>query len=128
MTCQSGCPTLSASDIDCITATVAASLSTSLPLYRKSSITTRDGYGHTTTGYGQIGNVSCNVIKPTETQLQLFSNIIGSQRALRLRVLEATDIQEGDEVTYQGYQWLVHSIEDAASFTVTKHALIYAVI
>ncbi len=64
MTCQSGCPTLSASDIDCITATVAASLSTSLPLYRKSSITTRDGYGHTTTGYGQIGNVSCNVIKP----------------------------------------------------------------
>lgn len=118
---------LSAAEITSQQATVAASLDVTLPVYRKT--VANDGYGHTTETYpgSPTHTIACNIIHPTATVLQLYASVIGSQRALTIRVMEAADILEGDRVAYDGLNWKVQNLLDAESYSVTKHYLITTV-
>ena len=116
---------LSASELASITTTVAAALDVSLPLSRPTR--SNDGYGHTTESLVSQGNIACNIIKPTATQLQVFAGLIGSQRALIIRVMQATDVRENDQCVYDGLTWRVQTILDAESYTVTKEYLMTVV-
>jgi hypothetical protein len=116
---------LSAAQLANITTVVASSLDQSLPRYSKS--TASDGYGHKTETWNSQGNIACNIIKPSATQLQSFASIIGSQRALLLRVMSTATLNEGDRIVYDGLNWLVQNLQDAESYTVTKEYLITVV-
>lgn len=113
---------LSTSELACIADTVAASLDTSLPVTRRTA--TPDGYGHTTEVWNSVGSVAMNLIKPSATQLQAFAGIIGSQRAMLIRVMQTSDVREGDHIAYDGLAWLVQNVQNAESYTVTKEYLI----
>lgn len=108
-----------------ITATVASSLDQSLLLERVTR--SPDAYGSRTEIWASVGNVACNVKSPTATQLQVYAEIIGSQRSLVLRVMNTTDIRENDRVTYDSLKWRVHGIENADSYTVTKEYIIVVI-
>lgn len=116
---------LSAAELASITTTVASALDVTLSQYR--STKTADTYGHTTKARTLIGSIKCNILKPSATQLQAYADIIGSQRALVIRVMQASDVQEGDEFFYDGLYWIVNNLQDAESYTVTKEALITVV-
>ena len=118
---------LSAAEIAAMTATIASALDVSLPLSRKSSTPTNDGYGHDTTGFVSVGNVQVNIAKASTAMLQVYADVIGSQRALRLRAMQTTDIRQGDHVAYDGLTWLVHEVENAESYTWTKDYLMAAI-
>jgi hypothetical protein len=103
-------------------AIVQQALDKSLSHYRKT--TTDDGYGHSEETWSQIADLSLNIIRPSATQLQLWADIIGSQRALLIRVMDDADVQEGDHIDYSGLTWLVQNIQDTESYTWTKEFLI----
>ena len=88
---------------------------------------TNSTYGHTTRTRVSQGNIQCNILKPSATQLQTYADIIGAQRALVIRVMQASDVQEGDEFLYDGLYWVVNNMQDAESYTVTKEYLITVV-
>lgn len=113
---------LSASELASIQETVASALDTSIPQYR--SIKALDTYGHTTNTRVLIGDIKCNIIKPSASKLQLFAEIIGSQQAVILRMMQAEDVQEGDEFLYNDLYWVTNNIQDAESYTVTKEVLL----
>ena len=119
---------LSAAEIASVTATVAASMDQSLPLYRKT--TALDGYGHTTETYPGTPTLTlaCNIIKPTATQLQLYADIIGGQKALMLRYMPSSDVREGDRIVYQGVNWKVNPIDSAESYTFANEVIITVVV
>jgi head-tail adaptor len=106
---------LSTAEIASITATIASSLDQTLALYRKTL--THDAYGSNTEAYVSQGNVLCNIYKPTATQLQSYAGLIGSQRAVMLRVMPATDVRENDRIVYANLNWLVQTVENADSYT-----------
>lgn len=116
---------LSAAELDCIYATVAASLDVSLTLTRDTN--TRDTYGHQKPASTTASTIQVNVINPSAGQLQIFADKIGSQRALILRAMQDTDIREGDHIAYDGLSWLVNGVMNAQSFSVTKKYLITVV-
>ena len=116
---------LSAAQLDCIYATVKASLDQSLTLSRDTHGT--DTSGHQTVTGTTTSTIACNVIKPTASQLQIYAGKIGSQRALTLRAMQDTDIREGDRVEYDDLDWLINGVMDAASYSVTKHYLMVTV-
>lgn len=115
---------LTTSETTWITSTVSSSLDQSLPLYRPTK--SRDSYGHDTYTYPgtPTSTIACNIIKPTATVLQSYANIIGSQRALTLRVMSTTDVKERDRIVYDALNWEVQNLMDAESYTVTKEYLI----
>jgi hypothetical protein len=106
---------LTDAEVASITATVASSFDQSLPLYRK--VLTPDAYGSNTEGYASQGNVSCNIYKPTATQLQIYAALIGAQRAVMLRVMPSADVRENDRIVYAGLNWLVQNVQNADSYT-----------
>ena len=116
---------LSAAELACIAATVEESLDQSLTLSRDTFTT--DTSGHQKLASTATSTIACNVIKPTASQLQLFAGKIGSSRALTLRAMQTTDIREGDRVAYDGLDWLINGVLDAASYSVTKHYLMVTV-
>jgi len=116
---------LSAAELASIQATVASALDVALPQYR--STKAADTYGHTTRIRVSQGNIQCNILKPSATQLQAYAGIIGAQRSLVIRVMQASDVQEGDEFLYDGLYWVVNNMQDAESYTVTKEYLITVV-
>lgn len=108
-------------ETDSILAAVASALDVSLPLERKS--VTPDGYGHSVETWASIDSVQVNLTKPSATTLQAFAGIIGSQRALTIRAMQTSDIREGDRASYDGLKWLIHNVQNAESYTVTKEYL-----
>jgi SPP1 family predicted phage head-tail adaptor len=117
---------LNADEVAWMTPIVSSSLDVSLPFSRKS--VTPDGYGNTTETWTSYGNISMNIIKPTATLLQLYAEVIGEQRALVIRVMQTTDVRQGDRLVYDGLNWLVQNLMDAESYTVTKEYLITTVV
>ncbi len=113
---------LSASELASIQTTVTSALDVTLPQYRSAS--TLDTYGHTTRARTLIGNIKCNIFKPSASKLQAFAEIVGSQQSIMLRMMQAEDVQEGDEFLYDDLYWIVNNIQDAESYTVTKEALL----
>jgi len=118
---------LTASEIAAITTTVQGALDVTLPLYRKT--TALDGAGHTTETYPgtPTSQVQCNIIKPSATLLQAYADIIGEQRAILIRVMQTTDVRQGDRIVYDGLNWKVQNLQDAESYTVTKEYLVTTV-
>ena len=119
---------LTASETTWMTSIVSSALDQSLPLYRKT--TSADLYGGTTESYpgSPTHTIACNITKPSANMLAAFDCIIGSQRAVILRVMSTTDILEGDRVVYDGLNWVVQKFLDASSYTVTKECLISVVV
>ena len=95
---------------------------------QRGTVTGTDSYGHTTSTPNTIGTPLVNIIRPTDTQLQQFAGIIGSQRALLIRYMPTTDIRQGDTLVYGGINWKVNEILVSESYTVTNDALITAVV
>lgn len=116
---------LSAAETASLQATVALALDQSLPLFRPTS--TPDGYGNNTQTLVSLGNVTCNVYRPTATHLQLFGSLIGAQQAMMLRYLPGTDIREGDQVTYKQENWLVQAIQVEESYTIPNDLIMTVV-
>ncbi|SRR6266567_2027885 len=118
---------LSAAELASMQSTVSASLDVTLPVYRKT--TANDGYGHTTETYPgtPTHSIDCNIIRPTATVLQVYAGIIGSKRALTIRVMQSADILEGDQIQYDSLKWKVQNLMDTESYTVTKEYLITVV-
>jgi hypothetical protein len=116
---------LTDADVASITQTVASSLDATLPVYRKS--TAIDGYGHSTETWTLVGTFNFNVFSASATVLQAYAAIIGTKNALMLRLMQTTDLREGDRVVYSSLNWLVNNIQNAESYTVTKEALITVV-
>jgi len=114
---------LQSSQTTWMTALVKKSLDKSLPQYRKSSTKTDDGAGHDTTPMVSFGTLDCNVKSPTAGQLELYAGIIGSQKSVVLRVMDDSDVQQGDEIDYDGLRWTLHAVENADSYTFTKEWL-----
>jgi head-tail adaptor len=104
-----------------IIATITNSLDASLPLERNTPGV--DMSGHATESWASHGSISCNVKNATASMLQLYAGIIGSQRAVVIRVMETTDARQGDRITYLGLKWLLHELNDAESYTWTKELL-----
>jgi hypothetical protein len=117
---------LTAAELTAITATVQASLDVTLPQYR--ATLGEDTSGHETETYNLLANVSLNIIKPTATQLQAFADLIGSQRALVIRVMQTQDVAQGDRFVYDSLNWRVQALMDAESYTVTKEFLMSVVV
>ena len=117
---------LSAAELASISNTVAGSLDVTITRVRTTAIS-KDGYGHSTSPTTSSASYMCNVIKPTATQLQAYAGIIGSQRALMIRFMPASDIKQGDTISYQGVNWYVQSILNAESYTIGVEALMTAV-
>jgi head-tail adaptor len=113
---------LSDAEVASMRTTVQGALDVTLPLYRKA--VTDDGYGHTTETWNLQGDVLMNIIRPSATQLQVYADVIGSQRALMIRVMDDADVREGDRLQYDSLNWLVQNIQNAESYTVTKEFLI----
>ncbi len=116
---------LSANDIASITAIVAASLDVTLPQYRNTP--GEDTSGHATETYAFFANVALNIIRPSATTLQLFADVIGSQRAIIIRVMKTQDVKQGDRFVYDGLNWRVQALMDSESYTVTKEYLLSVV-
>jgi hypothetical protein len=117
---------LSAAELASISSTVAGSLDITITRIRTTA-KAQDGYGHTTSPTTSNANYLVNIIKPTATQLQAFADIIGSQRALMIRYMPASDIKQGDIIQYQSVNWLVQSILNAESYTIGVEALMTAI-
>jgi Tfp pilus assembly major pilin PilA len=114
---------LTAAEIADITAMVASSLDVALPVYRKATST--DSYGHSTEDWTNlVGTFNVNIFSPSAKQLQAYAGIIGSQNALMLRFLPASDIREGDRVIYMAKNWIVQNIQNAESYTFAYDALV----
>ncbi len=112
-----------------ITSVVSSSLDQSLPWTRNTGQgTSSDGYGHSTDTEVSQGALACNVRRPSASVLQLYAGIIGSKRALTLRVLSTTTVRQGDHVTYDGVTWTVQALIEPQSYAVTKDWLITAVV
>ncbi len=118
---------LTGAELAWMTPIVASSLDVSLPLYRDTS-TAQDDSGHHLETWTSQGNVSLNIIKPTATLLQLYADIIGEQRALIIRVMQITDVRQGDRFVYDSLNWRVQNLMDAESYTVTKEYLVTTVV
>ncbi len=118
---------LSAADIASMTATVAASFDVTVTVQRITT-PTQDVYGHATgTPVTVSTTAKMNIISPSDSMLQLYAGVIGSQRALLIRFMPTTDIREGDQIVYGGYNWRVHEILSAESYTFVNNALIVTV-
>lgn len=117
---------LNDAQITAIQAIVASSLDASLPLERNTP--GADGSGHATESWSSHGSIACNVKTPTASMLQLYADIIGSQRAVMLRAMQTTDIKQGDRITYDGLKWLIHEVQNAESYTFTKEYLAVTVV
>ncbi|SRR6266567_2172615 len=119
---------LSAAELASMTATVAASLDQSLPLYHKS--VTPDGSGHSIETYAATPDLmlSCTISKPSATQLQLYADVIAGKQARNMRFLPGADVREGDRVVYQGKNWRVQPLEWASSYRVASDALIVTIV
>lgn len=120
-------PSLSAAERACMASVVASGFSTALPLYRNTP--GRDTSGHATEDYAPYGTLACSVVSPSATRpgaalLQLYAEKIGSQRMLVLRVALDADVQEGDQVDYEGLRWELQGIQDASSLSFSKQCLI----
>jgi len=113
---------LSASELANMNATVAASLDVSITVQRRTP--TNDGYGHTTESYATVGTPLCNVVKPSDSTLRLFADVIGSQRALVLRFMPVSDIRQWDQILYNSKTWVVQEILNAESYTFANECLI----
>jgi hypothetical protein len=110
---------LSADEITGQYNTLSASLQNSVQQYRKSA--GKDAYGHSTeTPYLLYNTLSANITRPSATQLQLYGDIIGSQRALVMKVMTDADIIEGSAIQYDGVMWMVHGSQNANAYSVTK--------
>jgi hypothetical protein len=119
---------LSDAQIAFYTTTIKRSLDQSLPLSRKSSTKTTDTSGHDTTPLASVGDIDCTVSKPTASQLQLYASVIGSQRAVMLRVMATDDVRQGDVVAYDGHDWTIHVVENAESYSWTNDYLAIVII
>lgn len=120
-------PSLSAAERACMAAVVESGFGTKLPLYRNTP--GRDTSGHATEGYALHATLTCSVMSPSATRpgaalLQLYAEKIGSQRMLVLRVALDADVQEGDQVDYEGLRWELQGIQDASSLSFSKQCLI----
>jgi hypothetical protein len=117
---------LSASEIAAIQSTISGAFDVTITIQRKAA--GQDNYSHANGSYNTVtNNAKVNVYKPSATQLQSFAGLIGSQWALMVRYLPSTDIQEGDQVVYNGTTWLVQNIQNSESYTWALDALITAV-
>ncbi len=116
---------LSAADITSMTAIVAGSLDVTLPQYRNTP--GEDTSGHPTENYAFFANVALNIIRPSATTLQLFADVIGSQRAIMIRVMKTQDVKQGDRFVYDTLNWRVQALMDAESYTFTKEYLLSVV-
>jgi head-tail adaptor len=117
---------LSTAQTTWIIATIASVLDASLPLERNTPGT--DTSGHATESWASRGSIACNVKTATASMLQLYAEIIGSQRAVMLRAMQTTDIKQGDRITYDGLKWLIHEVENAESYTWTKKYLAVVIV
>lgn len=119
---------LPASELADITAVVASSLDVTLPQYRPT--TSQDGYGHTVYTYPSTATaqVACNVSTASASLLQAYATVIGSQRAVKLRVMQTTDVKQMDRFVYDGVNWNVHERLNAESYTVTNEYLLISVV
>jgi hypothetical protein len=118
---------LNAAEITANTATVAASMDQSLPLYRRS--VTKDSYGNDVEGYpgSPTLQLACNIYKPSATTLTTYAGVIGGRRALMLRYMSTNDVREGDRVVYQSLNWRVQPLETAASYQFANDVLIVVI-
>ena len=110
-----------------MTTLVAKTMDVQVTIIRN-TVTGTDSYGHTVSAPTTIGTPLVNIIRPTDTMLQQFAGIIGSQRALLIRYMPTSDIRQGDTLVYSGINWKVSEILISESYTVTNDALITAVI
>jgi hypothetical protein len=117
---------LSAAELASMTTTVAASLDVTVTVQRRTP--SPDGFGHTTEVWNTLSTPKINVVKPSDTTLQAYADVIGSQRALVLRFMPTTDIQQNDQIIYLGKNWKVQEILNAESYTIGTGALITAVV
>jgi hypothetical protein len=117
---------LSDAQIASMQATIARSLDVTLPLERNTPGV--DTSGHATESWSSAGNIACNVKNATASMLQLYAEIIGSQRAVTIRIMETTDARQGDRITYLGLKWLLHELNDSESYTWTKELLAVTVV
>ncbi len=109
-----------------MTTTVASALDVTLPLSRNTP--TVDTSGHSVDSYASVGTIKANVIKPSASVLQQYAGIIGSQRAVVLRVMNSTDIRQTDHLTYDGVVWTIQERLDASSYSVTQHFLMTVIV
>ena len=116
---------LNASEISWMQTTVSSALDVTVTVQRQTPA--QDGYGHDNGAYSTIGTAQVNVIKPSATDLQAFSDIIGSKLALLLRFMPTTDIREGDQILYGGRTWKAYGIQSAESYTFTDEVLIVTI-
>ena len=109
------------------TATVAAFLDQSLPLYH--ATITQGASGNTVETYGNTPNflLPCNIFKPSAEILTVYADVIAGRRALMLRYMPTQDVHEGDRIVYQGLNWRVQPVETAESFTFANDVLITTV-
>jgi hypothetical protein len=103
---------------------VASSLDVQITVQRPPATPVLDSYGHDMGVPVTVGTAMVNVKKPSATTLQLYADIIGSQRAEMLRFMPPTDIREGDQIAYQGKNWMAHGLDSAESYTFTNEVLI----
>lgn len=115
---------LSPAELAAMTATVAASLDQSLPLYHVTR--TPDGSGHTTESCANTPDLmlACTISKPSVTQLQLYADVIAGKQARNMRYMPTSDVREGDRIVYQGKNWRVQPLEWASSYRAASDALI----
>lgn len=108
-----------------ITKHVLSTLDVTLPISRPTK--TADGFGHTTTSYSVVASVPMNLKNASATQLQTYAGLIGSSRAMVIRVMNNANIQQGDTLPYDGLTWLIQAEMNASSYTVTKEFMIVAI-
>ncbi len=119
---------LTATETASILATVTSALDQSLPLYTRS--VGKDSSGHNTESYpgSPSGTLACNVLTPSATVLQTYAGIIGSKRALVLRVLTTATASAGDRVVYDSVNWRLQALIEQSSYRFTKRYLITTVV
>lgn len=113
---------LSAAEWASMTATVTGALDVTVTISRRTA--TQDSYGHTSSVWAVVGTAMINATKPGASLLQAYADIIGVKLTYYIRFLPSSDIREGDQITFNGKQWLVQYLLNADSYTVANDALI----
>src|SRR6266702_4592934 len=110
------------------TATMAASLDTTVLYYNPRR--TPDGSGHTTETLAATPDLelACTISKPSVTQLTLYASVIAGKQARNMRYMPTSVVREGGIVVYQGKNWRVQPLEWASSYRVASDALIVTVV
>jgi hypothetical protein len=67
---------------------------------------------------------NCNTDAPSSAMLAIYADVLGTVKAMKVRVQSGQDIRQGDRITIAGDTWVVQIVLQPESYSTSQNVLV----